>query len=437
MFDNLKQKIGETMLRKFITAIICLVFTGMNLANAANLGVGFSVLPNGDTSKVGNNNQLWFALDAGEEAIRRFQVTSASTLNQEINISYVKSQTIDGKTSATNVESEFSKWFEPSENNFELKSRQSKTLELKAHVPNTIQDGTYRLFLKLSASNKNDEVSTKKGTYGVVNNAVSFFQEIFVIVGEADDFTLDFEIKNAEDYIDSNQIKHLVVNLVNTGNLPLGLSGTVELISLDFEGLKYGPFSGGSTPMLSKNTKGEIDFSLGTEIQPGNYKILVQVKQADVLRNKIFEQKLTFPASRGSGIPIYVYLLLLLIGAAILFRYGFSKLNLSTSKFIVTLKPSDDKKIENLNNNELISLEEMSIKDLEAILAARLGDKTSKTKKSPAKRTSKKPVKKAVTSKKASKANSSVKKTAKKSPTKKTVKKVAKKSPVKRSSSKG
>ena len=402
-----------------------------NVSAAAELGVGFTVLPNGDNSKVGNNNQLWFALDAGEMAKRRFQLTSASSLVQNVNISFVKSQIVDGSAIATTEKSEFADWFGTSVNDFKLGSRESKSIDLAVKAPNKIEDGTYRLFLKISVTDSSKPVKGKSGTYGIVNNAVSFYQDIYVVIGDANNLVLDFNILSIEDFQNLDGEKYLLVNLENIGNLPLGLSGNIELISMDFEGLKFGPFNAGSSPMLSKNSKGKIVFQLGKEIEPGNYKILVQVKQSEILKNKIFEENLEFPIEGSRQLPLLFVLIIGIALSVILLRIGINQFRKPKELSIDAPEKINFKfKLKKPAKNQSSPLEQMSIEELEALIENRTKESNKLTQKAAVKKATKK---KAV-AKKAAK--NPVKKAAKQAATKPTAKsgskKVAKKTVKKR-----
>ena len=77
-------------------------------ATAAELGIGFRVVPTG--GKVGGNNQLWFALDRGESGIRKFEIISSSDISQVIQLTFVQAQTVDGQLVVGSDPSEIANW---------------------------------------------------------------------------------------------------------------------------------------------------------------------------------------------------------------------------------------------------------------------------------------------------------------------------------------
>ena len=293
-------------------------------ASAAELGIGFRVVPTG--GKVGGNNQLWFALDRGESGIRKFEVISSSDISQLIQLTFVQAQTVDGQLVAGSEPSEIANWIFPDANNFILKPRESRMIEISTKVPPNTEDGTYRAYLKVGASAAKDTKARTDVTQAVVKNAISFNKELYVLVGNAENLTLDFEILGLQDFTKDDGSKNISIDFRNLGQVPLGLKANLTLVSTEFSNLSYGPFIGGSTTMLEEGDEGYAELKLPDEVAPGSYRILVQASQDSVIKNKVFEEELTFPRLGGFKVlPILIALVLLALGI-LLFRFGLKKI---------------------------------------------------------------------------------------------------------------
>lgn len=281
-----------------------------------SLGIGFTVLPNGDGSKVADNNQLWFALKAGETASRRFQVSSSSEIVQKIEFTFRKFVTEDGQSKAGSEKSEYASWFKTDAEALRLNPGDNRVITLTVRVPEGTADGVYRSYLRVGSSAAKVESVNRKGTYGIVQNDVGFLQQIYVLVGKGQDALLDFEIKEISGYLDENGNKHLKVGFVNTGELPLGLGVSVELLSLEFEGLSFGPYQGGSEPIIKNGDEGFADLTVASDLAEGLYKVRVRATQGEIVKNKIFEVTLDFRENQSglNGLSIILGIFLLLIG---------------------------------------------------------------------------------------------------------------------------
>lgn len=292
-------------------------------ATAAELGIGFRVVPTG--GKVGGNNQLWFALDRGESGIRKFEIISSSDISQVIQLTFVQAQTVDGQLVVGSDPSEIANWISADSNNFILKPRESRIVEISTKVPPNTEDGTYRAFLKVGASAAKAAKVRNDGTQAIINNAVSFNKELYVLVGNAESLTLDFEILGLKDFTKEDGSKNISVEFRNLGLVPLGLRANVTLVSTEFSNLSYGPFIGGSTTMLEEGDEGFAEFKLPAEVAPGNYRILVQASQDSVVKNKVFEEELTFPILGGIRIFPFLITIVLFSLAIYLFRFGLKR----------------------------------------------------------------------------------------------------------------
>ena len=338
---------------------ILLIFTaslpvGGYPAFSAELGVGFRVVPTG--GKVGGNNQLWFALDRGESGVRQFEVISSSDISQLIQLSFVEAQIVDGQPVAGSDQSKIASWITPDANNFVLNPRESRMIQISTKVPVDAKDGSYKAYLKVSASSAKSTKVKKNVTQAIVKNAISFNQELYVLVGDAKSLNLDFEILDLKDFTDGDGKKHISVSFRNLGKVPLGLKVNATLVSSEFSNLSYGPFISGSTSMLEEGNEGSADFSLPAEVAPGNYRVLVQASQDSVIKNKVFEKKLLFPLLGGfTFFPLLLALIFVAL-AIYLFRNGIRKLR--NPKVLESSNPNRDRKV-SMENDEF---------DVEAIL---------------------------------------------------------------------
>jgi len=305
-------------------------------AAAAELGIGFNVVPTG--GKVGGNNRLWFALSQGESGIRKFQIISSSDIDQLIQITFVEAKTVDGQAIAGSEQSQISSWITPNSNSFILKPRQTRDVEIITKVPVNIEDGTYRAYLKVSASAARPSKIKSNVTQAIVNNAIAFNREVYVLVGNAESLILDFEVLDLKDFTYKDGSKHIVVEFKNLGKVPLGLKANLTLLSMDFANLSYGPYIAGSTTMLEEGDIGVADFKIPNEVAPGRYRILVQASQDSVFKNKVFEKTMTFPELGGFRVITFLVGLILLVLSIFLLRSGLRKIDVLTKlKFLIPM----------------------------------------------------------------------------------------------------
>jgi hypothetical protein len=323
----------RTFPRLLLTILVITFCVPQSALADKGLGIGFTVLPNGDNSKVANNNQLWFALKAGESASRRFQVTSSSDIIQSISFTYKNLLVEDGQVRAGNETSEFEYWFKTDADNLRLSPGDNRIVTLTVKVPKGVSDGVYRSYLRVGASSAVENKVKRTGTYGIVKNDVGFLQQIYVLVGKGQDTLLDFEIDGIQGYLDGSGDKHLKVGFENTGDLPLGLRVLVELNSLEFEGLSFGPYQGGSEPILKRGDKGFADLNVGSDVAEGRYKVRIRASQGEIVKNKVVEVTLDFPESDSNlnGITMLVGIMLLLLGS-ILALLGIRKVKSNRTK---------------------------------------------------------------------------------------------------------
>jgi len=333
----------KSLLRSFATLLIftASLHVGVYSVMATELGIGFRVVPTG--GKVGGNNQLWFALDRGETGVRQFEVISSSDISQLIQLSFVEAQIVDGQPVAGSDQSEIASWITTDANNFILKPRESKMIQIFTKVPVDAKDSTYKAYLKVGATSAKSNKANKNITQAIVKNAVSFNKELYVLVGDAKSLTLDFEILDLKDFTDSDGAKHISVSFRNLGKVPLGLKVNATLVSTEFSNLSYGPFISGSTSMLDEGNEGSADFDLPAEVAPGNYRVLIQASQDSVIKNKVFERQLSFPLLGGfKFIPLLITLIFVAL-AIFLFRNGIRKLR--NTKVLEGSNPNMDGKV--------------------------------------------------------------------------------------------
>ena len=125
-------------------------------------------------------------------------------------------------------------------------------IQISTKVPVDAKDGSYKAYLKVSASSAKSTKVKKNVTQAIVKNAVSFNKELYVLVGDAKSLNLDFEILDLKDFTDGDGEKHISVSFRNLGKVPLGLKVNATLVSSEFSNLSYGPFISGSTSMLEE-----------------------------------------------------------------------------------------------------------------------------------------------------------------------------------------
>jgi hypothetical protein len=254
---------------------------------------------------------------------------------------------------------------------------------------------------------------------------------MFIGIGSYKDFYSDFEIREIKDYSIRGS-KFIDIYIENTGKTPITPQGDLTFSSLDFPGLRFGPFSY-LTLSIEPGEVGKFKLRIADEITPGNWQVLAKAQQGNILKTKIFERNLKF----REGLDwINIGLRLLALITALILMY-YLRRSFSISKKMKYVEQDKGKKRLSIDTI-LDSIKKSRKPDLQpdefigsfSFLLDEI-ERQSTAKKSTAKKST---TKKSTTKKSTSKKSTAKKSTTKKSTTKKstTKKSTTKKSTTKR-----
>lgn len=285
---------------KFASSFLILILISIVIipANVFAAGLGVRVLPGSDDSPLGGNTRLWFAISKGQSDFRKIEVINRGPEVLRIKLELLNAIERDGKLVPEEERSPLNDFFSPSDNNFLMKASSSRVITLEISSDSDSIEGEQNAILAVTASPVIKlKPSDDEGTKAIGQNNLRFTFPIYVIIGSGNRWNVDFQINKIVDLTVNNR-KILDIYFENTGDLPLGLKGRVEFVSSEFQDLKFGPYSFGSEAIATKES-GRARVELPEEFSPGDYRILVTARQADVEKTKIFESNLSFPSSNS------------------------------------------------------------------------------------------------------------------------------------------
>ena len=413
-------------MRRLFSLILIAIFSFISfpaIYAAGNLGLAIEILPSNDKEiqALTTGQSLWFVIPPGQSKSRTIRIKSSANIKEEVTLSIGFLNRIDGVATVDDTKkSEIASWGHFSENRFVLAPSQSKEVNFNFEIPNNTDIGIHEAFLYAVASPVS---SSSNDEYKLIQNA-RIASPIFLGVGTAKQIYTDFEIKGVSGIVNDG-VKSLKIDFKNTGKTPLNLSGTVELTSLEFSDRHAGPYNFNSL-VIRPDVDAYVLIPTNDDVKPGNWKIFVSASQLSKTKTKEFSENITFRNNidlvgvliRIIGTIFFLFVLYICIRTI----RGKKKDTIESQSITGVVEP-------------IVDLNQLSLEELEAILAARLGEKSKKVKKA----TAKKPVKKSAAQQKKSTApiKKSAKKVAKKAPINKaSTKKVAKKAAVKRSTGK-
>jgi len=288
------------VLKRIVATLLTLLFLlpfFPQATSAANLGIGVKPIPKYDDSdKAGlaNNSRLWFIVEPGSSSSREILLIG-SAVEQRVKMEIVSALETDGELTPTTEESSISQFFKFSDNNFVLDANQNKVIKIEMNVPFQTPSQSANAFLVVSVvGDSSTSYKGKKGSQiqALVKNQIRTATRMFIGVGSYEEFYTDFEIKEVKDYSIRGR-KFLDLYIENLGKTPITPQGDVTLASLDFSGVRYGPFSY-LTLSIEPGEVGRFKLRVSDEVVPGNWQVLVKARQGDILRTKIFEKNLKF-----------------------------------------------------------------------------------------------------------------------------------------------
>lgn len=269
-------------------------------AQTSSLGAGLTVLPSDDGTEadLGGNNRLWFNVAPGGTASRRFSLNSQSDLTQQVTFEMLNMLVVDGSPQIdSSGPTPLADWMRFSPERVDLEPRGSVEVTMTVEVPEGVASEAQRGYLRvLVGAADGGDAESPPGTTAQVGNILAFAQDVWVGVGGPGGELLvtDFEIDGVQGILEpGSEDKALRIRFRNTGETPLGLEGTVELRSLDFEDLRIGPLEFNTSEILP-DERGFVDVPLDPTTVEGDWQILIRAQQGQIVRTEILEERLEF-----------------------------------------------------------------------------------------------------------------------------------------------
>lgn len=265
------------------------------------LGIGVFLTPGEDANGDGleQTNRLWFALEPGNSLSRTLKVSSTSVITQNVSLSTVAaSREGDGRLRQEPArEDPLKDWFTFSPREFSLSPRGSQDVKITVTAPLDASAGMTENYVRVLAAG-----AAKSDAQYQIPTAVAFVQDAMVTVGDASQLQLDFSILDVEGFKGEGG-PTLRVYFQNTGGVPISLTGTVQLASLDFEGVRS-PTIDFRTPVILPDNGGFADVPMSEPVAAGSWRIFVAAFQGSYQKSATFERDLTFDTEpSGPNVP--------------------------------------------------------------------------------------------------------------------------------------
>ena len=291
------------------------VFAAPLTAHADSLGFGVSVLPSDDDATegdIGGNTKLWFALEPGTSLSRSIEVTSASDVVQEIAPEVIGLAIVDDVVVPDpELDVAVADWVSFSPPVLELAPRTTGIVEMQVTAPSDA-DGSSQFFVRLLGTSPESVVeSDGEVTQAIVQGALAFDVEAWVGVGAGGALVTDFEIADAVG-LTVDGARTLQIEMVNTGETPIGPEGTVELQSLELTTLRAGPLTFGTAEILPGESR-YAQVELPENVEPGEWRIYVVANQGNIQKTASFDKDLTFPLELPTSSPIAIWQIALIV----------------------------------------------------------------------------------------------------------------------------
>jgi len=328
------------------------------------LGIGVFLTPGEDANGDGleQTNRLWFALEPGNSLSRTLKVSSTSVVTQNVSLSTVAaSREGDGRLRQEPArEDPLKDWFTFSPREFSLSPGGSQDVKITVTAPLDASAGMTENYVRVLAAG-----AAKSDAQYQIPTAVAFVQDAMVTVGDASQLQLDFSILDVEGFKGEGG-PTLRVYFQNTGGVPISLTGTVQLASLDFEGVRS-PTIDFRTPVILPDNGGYADVPMADPVAAGRWRVFVAAFQGSYQKSATFERNLTFDTepngpdvSRDWDIQ---RMLIILLSLALL---GFAVRNLKGQSGVAAKKSEPEHEL--VDGDQLDEPTQSSLKDEKVIL---------------------------------------------------------------------
>jgi hypothetical protein len=289
-------------------AAITVCFVATPVASAAGrapaageLGVGVEILPTTSDSpaQLGANSELWFAIQPGQSAQRKFRIVSTSDIAQRASFELWQLVVVDGvRTIDRENRSPSEQWvtFDPPIVELEPQARQEVTMTF-AIPPNT-EPAVFESYLRIvvSARDAPERESNDVGVQAVIQGALAFRKSVWLGIGDAANLATDFDIRGVAGWLTDKNEKAVRVLITNTGGTPIRPTGNVQLVDPLFASNTFGPFEFRAST-ISPGDSAYADAIVDPTITDGRWSVFVQATQGSIRKTAKFDQELRFDRS--------------------------------------------------------------------------------------------------------------------------------------------
>jgi hypothetical protein len=275
--------------------------TQARVVEAGELGIGVEILAteSADPAQLGANSELWFAIEPGATAQRKFRIVSTSEIIQQVSFELWQLIVVDGERTIDRTERSPSEpWLSFSPSTLELEPRGRQEVTMTYTIPADTEPAVYESYLRIlvAAGEAPVQESSDAGVQAVVKGALAFRKSVWLGVGDASSLLTDFEIRNAAGWLTDGGDKAVRLLLANTGGTPIRLDGTVQLADALFPDNSFGPFEFG-TNIILPGESAYADAVVDASISDGRWSVFVQATQGSIRKTARFEKDLRFDRS--------------------------------------------------------------------------------------------------------------------------------------------
>lgn len=318
-------------IRTLIFSIVLFALLAIAPANAgaeedstgSGAAVSLSVFPGLLPDPSGRNRfaELDFLQAAGTNADRKLRITGSAQFDSKIELQVFDARVVNDLLEPVARLSPIVSWIEFSENNFVLPAGESRDVFLTLSTPIGQEDSlSYAYIIVDSAAlNSSGVTESEDGVAGSVRGSARYAMAMKVVTGDPEYVAIRFDVTDVGGVLVDGS-KFLRIFLENQSNFAISPELNVQLVSTDFTGLRYGPFTGRAPAIESKQSLA-VDMPLPDDVLAGQYRILVEATEGINTQRRTFEKSLNFeiPSEDEFVFPWYEVILgALMLGFVIL-----------------------------------------------------------------------------------------------------------------------
>ena len=256
-------------------------------------GISMLVFP-GDLSDPSGRNRLTeldFVLAAGQVADRTLRIRGSRDGNSLISLQVLDARIVNDKLELVNRLSPMSAWTSFSNNNFVLAPGEIGEVNISVAAPPDAGNSLNYSFV-VARSELVDAAPLESETGATIAASAQYAMSMMTISGDPEFVRVQFEITDVGPIL-AGQQKYIRVFIDNQSQFAIDPSISVQLLSLDYSDLGFGPFVGQS-PSIPRQSKLAIDIPIADDVLDGRYRILVEATEGVNTQRREFEKTLVF-----------------------------------------------------------------------------------------------------------------------------------------------